>query len=179
MYGFLIIKKMKNNSEKTVRQILKDYLEQNNHRKTPERFAVLDAAYSFSSLFSIQDLSDRLTEMNFPVSRATIYNTLKLLSAIRLVASRRMHDGVFYKASYAMNMCSQICTVCGKVTELKMPEVVAAIENSHLKRFRKQGFSVYVYGVCSSCQAVHTRQKNKENTKNKINTLRKDGKRQS
>jgi len=170
---------MKNNSEEAVRQILKDYLEQNNLRKTPERFAVLDAIYSFNSLFSIQELSDRLTDKNFPVSRATIYNTLKLLSALRLVASRRMQNGVFYKACYSMNTCSQICTVCGKVTEVKMPEVAAAIDNAHLKRFRKHGFSVYVYGVCSSCQAVHTRQKNKGNTNNKINTLKKDGKRQS
>lgn len=169
---------MKNNSDEAVRQIFIDYLEQNNHRKTPERFAVLEAAYSFKSYFSIQELIDRLAERCFPVSRATIYNTLKLLMGIRLVSCRRLQSGVFYKACYAADVCNQICTVCGKVTVVNMPEVRAALENMHLKRFRKDSFSLYIYGVCSTCQAMQTRLKNKENTNNKINISKKNGKRQ-
>jgi hypothetical protein len=39
------------------------------------------------------------------------------------------------------------------------------VNNLHLKRFRKDGFTLYIYGVCSSCQARMTRRKNQERRK--------------
>jgi Fur family ferric uptake transcriptional regulator len=64
--------------------------------------------------------------------------------------------------------------MCGKVTEVKSPEIIAAVDNMHLKRFRKDGFTLYVYGVCSTCQTKMTRRKKttktaekKSNNKNK------------
>ena len=60
----------------------------------------------------------------------------------------------------------QICTMCGKTTEVKSPELTATIQTVRLKRFRREGFSLYIYGTCSSCQAKLTREKNKR-TKNK------------
>ena len=68
---------MKGNSYEAARQVLDNYIEQNNCRKTPERFAILEAVYGFTSYFSLQDLSGRLEEMNFPVSREMIENSLK------------------------------------------------------------------------------------------------------
>jgi Fur family ferric uptake transcriptional regulator len=45
------------------------------------------------------------------------------------------------------------------VTEVKSPEIAEAINQMHLKRFRKDGFTLYIYGICSTCQASITRQK--------------------
>ena len=57
-----------------------------------------------------------------------------------------------------------MCTVCGKVTEVRSPEITAAIDQLHLKRFRKDGFTLYIYGICSTCQARITRKKNTKKT---------------
>ena len=47
-------------------------------------------------------------------------------------------------------------------------EIAEAIDALHLKRFRKDGFTLYIYGICSICQAKLTRQRNtKKITKNK------------
>jgi Fur family ferric uptake transcriptional regulator len=51
------------------------------------------------------------------------------------------------------------------VTEVKSPEITKAIEAMHLKRFRKDGYSLYIYGICSVCQASITRQKNNQKIK--------------
>lgn len=46
---------MKDDVKEVVRSVLTDYIETNHCRKTPERFAVLDAAYS------LEDSSERKT----------------------------------------------------------------------------------------------------------------------
>jgi Fur family ferric uptake transcriptional regulator len=112
--------------------------------------------------FTLDELGEVLAaEHKFPVSRATLYNTLNLFLELRLVIRHRFQGTTKYEACYADNShCHQICTVCGKVTEIRTPEVAEAIDQLHLKRFRKDGFTLYIYGICSTCQASITRQKN-------------------
>lgn len=152
---------MKDSVKASVRQILDNYLELNNHRRTPERYAILDAVYSINGHFTLDDLGRKLSEeCHFPVSRATLYNTMRLFMELRLVIRHRFQGTTKYEACYDNNShCHQICTVCGKVTEVKSAEISEAISNLHLRRFRKDGFSLYIYGICSSCQAKLTRQK--------------------
>ena len=150
---------MKENVKATVRNILASYLEQNNLRKTPERFAILDAVYSIDGHFTLDELSEKLVdEERFPVSRATLYNTLKLFMELRLVIRHRFQGSTKYEACYDNNShCHQICTMCGKVTEFKSQKITSAINALKLRRFRKDGISLYIYGICSTCQAKLTR----------------------
>ena len=98
---------MRESDKATVRNILTNYLELNNQRKTPERYAILDAVYSMEGHFTLDELGDKLNgELRFPVSRATLYNTLKLFmemfwafaqvrqrSSKRTARSRRREEG--------------------------------------------------------------------------------------
>jgi Fur family ferric uptake transcriptional regulator len=145
-------------------QILDNYLEMNNHRKTPERYAILRAVYNMVGHFTIDELGVKLAEEDkFPVSRATLYNTLNLFLELRLVIRHRFQGTTKYEAYRSgSNHCHQICTVCGKVTEIEAPEVAEAIEEMHLKRFRKDGFTLYIYGICSICQGAITRKSKKK-----------------
>lgn len=158
---------MKESVITAVERILDNYLEMNNHRKTPERYSILKAVYHMNGHFTLEELSEKLAnELNFPVSRATLYNTLNLFMELRLVIRHRFQGTTKYEACYDNNShCHQICTMCGKVTEVKSPEIIMAVENMHLKRFRKDGFTLYVYGVCSSCQTKLTRRKKQEKSK--------------
>jgi Fur family ferric uptake transcriptional regulator len=146
-----------------VEHILDNYLEMNNHRKTPERYAILKAIYSMEGHFTLDELGVKLSQdYKFPVSRATLYNTLNLFMELRLVIRHRFQGSTKYEACYEEdNHCHQICTVCGKVTELKAPVITEAVNELSLKRFRKDGYTLYIYGVCSTCQAAITKQKRK------------------
>lgn len=168
---------MKESVIAAVERLLDNYLEMNNHRKTPERYTILRAIYSLNGHFTLDDLKARLAqEMDFPVSRATLYNTLNLFMSLRLVVRHRFQGSTKYEACYDnQSHCHQICTMCGKVTEVKSAEIIEAVENMHLKRFRKDGFTLYVYGVCSTCQTKMTKRKkttteskSKNKNKNKI-----------
>ena len=159
----------KESVRKAVERILDNYLEMNNHRKTPERYAILKAIYGMEGHFTLDELGAKMNEdYKFPVSRATLYNTLNLFMELRLVIRHRFQGTTKYEACYADNShCHQICTVCGTVTEVRSPEITKAIDEMHLKRFRKDGYSLYIYGICSTCQGVMTR----KSKKNKNNTL--------
>ena len=152
-----------------VERILNNYLEVNNHRRTPERYAILHAVYNMNGHFTLDELGQKLSEeQHFPVSRATLYNTLNLFLALRLVIRHRFQGTTKYEACYADNShCHQICTMCGKVTEVKSPEVTRTIDSMHLKRFRKDGYTLYIYGICSTCQGIITRKRNKQPSKQK------------
>jgi len=163
---------MKDSVKAAVQRILDSYLEVNNHRKTPERYAILKAVYETNGHFSLDELGEKLTTVyKFPVSRATLYNTLNLFMELRLVVRHRFQGSTKYEACYDNDShCHQICTMCGKVTEVNAPQISEAIEAVRLKRFRRDGYTLYIYGICSSCQAKLTRKskmsKKTDNTKN-------------
>jgi Fur family ferric uptake transcriptional regulator len=161
---------MRENIKATVKNILTSYLELNRHRKTPERFTILDAVYSMTGHFSLEELGDKLAgEYNFPVSRATLYNTLRLLIELRLVVRHRFQSTTKYEACYDNNShCHQVCTMCGKVTEVKSQGVIDAINDMPTRRFHKDGFTLYVYGICSSCQAKQRRRSVKKTDTKKV-----------
>lgn len=158
---------MEKNSLKKARRILDVYLESKKHRKTPERYAILNAVFSIAGHFNLEELSDYLQKENFRVSRATLYNTLKLFLELRLIVRHKLQDGTKYETNIANEShCHQVCTVCGKITEISVPKVSEAINNVKLHRFHCDGFALYIYGMCSSCHLKITRKLNNKQTKN-------------
>ena len=160
---------MKDSIKDTARKKLDEYLALNSMRKTSERYHILDAACEFKSHFTIDELQDKLDkETHFKVSRATIYNTVKLFIMLRLMVRHRFQGKTKYEVcNITSNHCHQLCTICGKVSEFKSPEITSIMADLHLKRFRTDGFTLYVYGVCSTCQANMTRKKSAIRKQNK------------
>lgn len=146
---------MKDNAKETARQILDSYLEKNNHRKTPERYAVLEAVYGMEGHFTLDELEGKLNnERRFPVSRGTLYNSLRLFAELHLVVRHTFESVPKYEACRPGDShCHEICTVCGRLTELHSPSLRNAIGQLPLGGFRSDGFSLYIYGVCADCQA--------------------------
>lgn len=162
---------VKNKKLDNARKILDKYLEMTGRRKTQERNAILEAIYGMDNHFTVEELNECLENEKFFVSRATLYNTLRLFLKINLVVRHKLVDKTKYEASLRNDSHShQICTMCGKVSEIELPKVETAIASSRLYRFRKEGFTLYIYGICSHCQSKLTRQrtnKSKNHSSNK------------
>ena len=152
----------------TVRQIFTEYLNANGHRKTPERFAILETIYSINGHFDIDTLYTMMVnEEKFRVSRATLYNTIILLINARLVIKHQFGTSSQYEKSYNRDTHHhQICTQCGKVTEFQSEDLQTAIAETKLHRFNLSHYSLYIYGICSKCERAN-KLKKKSNNNNK------------
>lgn len=155
----------------TVKQIFTEYLNAHGHRKTSERYAILDSIYSIKGHFDIETLHDlMINEEKFHVSRATLYNTIELLLNANLVVKHQFGNSSQYERSYKVGTHHHlICTECGSVTEFQNEELQRAIASSPMKRFQMSHYALYVYGVCGKCLATSRRKKKQNKQTNKTN----------
>lgn len=144
---------MEENVKDTVKQILTEYLQKNGHRKTPERYAILETIYSIKGHFDIDMLYNYMAnEGHFRVSRATLYNTIILLEDASLVIKHQFGTSSQYERAYKNETHHHmICTECGKVAEFQDETLKKAIVETNLKKFTSTHYSLYIYGICSKC----------------------------
>jgi len=138
---------------KQVKDELTGYLTLHKHRKTPERFAILDHIYSMKGHFDMDSLYTSMIDVNFRVSRATLYNTIDLLLDAGLVVKHQFGGSMskYEKAYGNENHDHLICTTCGEVREAKNETLVIANQLKKIKKFTVNYYSMYIYGTCSKC----------------------------
>jgi Fur family transcriptional regulator, ferric uptake regulator len=139
----------------TVKQIFTEYLEKKGHRKTPERFSILEEIYANDSHFDVEGLLQIMLQKEVKVSKATLYNTIELLLDCNLITRHQFGRNLAYFEK--THECKQhdhvICDLCGKVVEFWDPRINdIAFTIGQVTGFKIENHTLYFNGLCSDCQ---------------------------
>ncbi len=137
------------------------YLRETGRRNTPERQLVLSRALAARRFFSVEELGETINAEGSHLAQATLYATLELLCEAGLLGRKHTARRTLY-CPVAAGSAQTVCSVCGKVTALKVPELSAALGRLQPGRFVPSGFYLEIQGMCSIC----ARRQKKKSQKN-------------
>lgn len=141
-----------------VRQRIYEFIEQKGLRKTAQRDAIIEAAFSTTDHYTADTLLERARKIDPAVSRATVYRTLPLLVSSGLLKEMDFgQDYKFYDPNYAEHPSHNhlICVDCNEIVEFE-DRNIETLENCITKRL---GFSPAnkVIRIEATCDELHRR----------------------
>jgi len=127
---------------------------QQGYRMTPQREMILEAIHGDDGHLTADEIYQKVRAKSPAVNLATIYRTLELLKALRLVTAIDTGEGcVYYELAGEQRHHHLVCKECGYTLELDC-DVIEPLEKELRQRY---GFQVNLdhlalFGLCPKCQ---------------------------
>ena len=148
-----------------LRNQFSDYLKNKKLRNTTERNAIFTAVSQTKEPFTLDMIRQQLDNLHFPVSRASVYNTIVLLLDANIVVRHQFTSVIIqYELKYIAEQYSYaICTRCGTVCKVKNDKLKKLLSDYKVPKFTIEYYVVEFYGLCSKCKFRIAQQEKKQN----------------
>jgi len=137
--------------------ILRDYITKHGLKSSRQREVIAGVFFTSGGHLRVDELLDRVREVDGRIGQATVYRTMKLLTKCGLAAPRHFGDGHTRYEAVAPDEGEHhdhlICTTCNRIVEFmderieKLQEQAAAAHG-----FRVTHHKMELYGECEDCQ---------------------------
>jgi Fur family transcriptional regulator, ferric uptake regulator len=142
-----------------IKQRFTNELEKRAMRKTRERYAILEEVYGRNDHFDADELFTSMELKKFPVSRATVYNTLDVLAECGLIRKHRFEGegGALFEKSLGFRQHGHIiCVDCHAIKEFCDPRVhTIQTTVGEALGFQIADHSLVFYGSCRNETCPH------------------------
>lgn len=146
---------------------LEEYLKSHGLRLTSERFAILEKALELKAHFGSGDLVRAFRSGDYPISRATIFNTLGILCDSGILRRHQfMPNHTRYEVAEG-NHLHFVCSGCGKIIEAESPILSQNLFRTVAPGFSPSYFSATVYGLCADCSGKSLTDSDRSSEKSK------------
>jgi len=84
----------------TIKEVLRQYLQERGLWNTPERYTILEEIYELEHHFNVDDLYLIMMQKKYHVSKATIYNTIEIFLDAGLIRKHQFGEKTLTSSSY-------------------------------------------------------------------------------
>ena len=132
---------------------LENYMEERGLRSTGQRRLIIQCFFDSSGHVTIDELLERVRKEDPGIGYATVYRTMKMLTAGGVAHEHKFSDGMtrYEMADDDAHHDHLICVECGRIQEFEEP-LIEELQQRIAERF---GFAIVdhkheLYGVCQN-----------------------------
>ncbi len=133
---------------------MKEFLRTKGFKMTPQRELIFRSFFEQESHVTVDELYDRVRELDRTVGYATVWRTLKLICKVGLAAEVNLGDGVTrYDKITRYPHGHLYCLECRTLIEFDASRIIRQLSRvADEQNFEPEGYKIEVQGYCPECR---------------------------